>query len=85
MSAIFHAGISGYRGRIGLFEFLLFDQELQDLISAGKPVSEIRAALKTRRHRTLIHDGLDKVRKGVSSLDEFLRVVPLRTVMAALR
>ena len=76
---------SGYRGRTGLFEFLLFDQDLQDLISAGQPISEIRKELKARKHPTLIHDGLGKVREGVTSLDEFLRVVPLRTVMSVLR
>ncbi|MEE2828745.1 MAG: GspE/PulE family protein [Myxococcota bacterium] len=76
---------SGYKGRTGLFEFLLFDQELQDLISGGEPVSVIRASLKGRKHRTLTHDGLHKVREGATSLPEFLRVVPLRTVIAALR
>ena len=76
---------SGYRGRVGLFEFLLFDQDLQDLISTGKPVAHIRKVLKEKKHRTLIHDGLDKVRKGTTSLDEFLRVVPLRTVLGAMR
>jgi type II secretory ATPase GspE/PulE/Tfp pilus assembly ATPase PilB-like protein len=76
---------SGYRGRVGLFEFLLFDEDLQDLISSGKPVAAIRQALKDRKHHTLIHDGLDKVRLGITSLEEFLRVVPLRTVLGALR
>ena len=75
---------SGYQGRTGLFEFLLFDQDLQDLISSGESVSVIRASLKGRKHRTLTHDGLHKVREGVTSLTEFLRVVPLRTVIAAL-
>ena len=76
---------SGYRGRVGLFEFLLFDEDLQDLISSGKPVAEIRRTLKEKKPRTLIHDGLDKVRQGITSLDEFLRVVPLRSVLGALR
>jgi type II secretory ATPase GspE/PulE/Tfp pilus assembly ATPase PilB-like protein len=76
---------SGYRGRVGLFEFLLFDEDLQDLISSGKPVAEIRRTLKEKKHRTLIHDGLDKVRQGITSLDEFLRVVPLRSVLGTLR
>lgn len=76
---------SGYRGRLGLFEFLLFDEDLQDLISSAKPVAEIRQVLKDKKHRTLIHDGLDKVSQGITTLDEFLRVVPLRTVLGALR
>jgi type II secretory ATPase GspE/PulE/Tfp pilus assembly ATPase PilB-like protein len=76
---------SGYRGRVGLFEFLLFDRDLQDLVSNGKSVAEIRRALKEKKHRTLIDDGLDKVRQGTTTLDGFLRVVPLRTVLGALR
>jgi type II secretory ATPase GspE/PulE/Tfp pilus assembly ATPase PilB-like protein len=75
---------SGYRGRVGLFEFLLFNETLQDLLSSGMPVAELRKVLKENNHRTLIEDGLDKVRDGTTSLEELLRVVPIRAVLGQL-
>ena len=68
----------------GEFEFLLFDETLQDLLSSGMPVAELRKVLKANNHRTLIEDGLEKVQNGTTSLEELLRVVPLRAVLAQL-
>jgi type II secretory ATPase GspE/PulE/Tfp pilus assembly ATPase PilB-like protein len=49
------------------------------------PVADLRQVLKENNHRTLIEDGLEKVQDGTTSLEELLRVVPLRAVLAQLR
>ncbi len=63
----------GYRGRTGIHELLLVDDALQELIhsEAGEQAMEkhIRATTPSIRD-----DGLDKVRQGITSLEEVMRV-----------
>ena len=67
---------TGYKGRVGLFEFLVFDEELRKLINSGQISEfEIRHALNKGEMITLKDDGLIKVRKQISSVDEVMRLV----------
>ncbi|NOH80881.1 type II secretion system protein GspE [Vibrio sp. RE86] len=63
----------GYRGRTGIHELLIVDEEVQELIhsEAGEQAIE-----KSVRERTpsIREDGLNKVRQGVTSLEEVMRV-----------
>ena len=63
----------GYRGRTGIHELLLIDDEVQALIhsEAGEQAIEKAVRAKTPSIRD---DGLDKVLKGVTSLEEVMRV-----------
>ncbi len=63
----------GYRGRTGIHELLLIDDETQELIhsEAGEQVIEKAIRAKTPSIRD---DGLAKVRRGVTTLEEVLRV-----------
>ncbi len=65
----------GYRGRIGLFELVELDGDLQDIIREGANLQSLRRAAAERGMATLLDDGLDKVAEGKTSLDEVLRVV----------
>lgn len=69
---------TGGRGRIGIFELLVFDGELQGMVAAGRSTQEIRKAATERGLRTLLDDAVEKVRAGVISLDELFRVIPYR-------
>jgi general secretion pathway protein E len=65
------ACLEGYRGRIGLFELLVFDRELQDLVRSGAASHQrIRAVTEARKLAGLLGDGLRKVGEGVTSLAE---------------
>jgi len=67
------AGKSGYRGRCGLYELIMVDDTLRELIhdSAG----EQRMLTYARQHTpALIVDGWNKAQQGVTSLEEVLRV-----------
>ncbi|BBP83940.1 type II secretion system protein E [Pseudomonas sp. Pc102] len=64
---------SGYRGRQGLYELVLLDEALRQLIHQGAGEAELTR--HARRHGpSLFMDGRDKVLAGVTSLDELLRV-----------
>jgi type IV pilus assembly protein PilB len=61
----------GYKGRTGLFEILVIDDTIQEMILKRCSSQEItRAAHESGRLRTLKEDAADKVRRGVTSLDE---------------
>ncbi|MDL5594453.1 type II secretion system ATPase GspE [Bacillus subtilis] len=64
---------SGYRGRQGLYELVLLDEALRQLIHQGAGEAELTR--HARRHGpSLFMDGRDKVLAGVTSLEELLRV-----------
>jgi type IV pilus assembly protein PilB len=66
---------TGYSGRIGLYEVLVLDAEISSLILSKVSSGEIEeAAVAAGMHR-LRDDGLEKVRAGVTSLAEVLRVL----------
>ncbi len=65
---------TGYLGRTGIFEFLAPDEEMRSLISKKTAAYELKEAAIRTGMKTLRDDGLAKVREGVTSLSEILRV-----------
>lgn len=63
----------GYSGRIGIYELFVPDVSVTELISNGASMNEIRAAAKAGGMRTLRDDGIEKVRAGITTLDEIYR------------
>ncbi|HWH14793.1 MAG TPA: ATPase, T2SS/T4P/T4SS family, partial [Miltoncostaeaceae bacterium] len=66
---------TGYRGRVGVYEMLVVDDEIQRLIVEGAPTEEITRTAMARGMRTLREDGVMKVMRGETSLDEVARAV----------
>ncbi len=66
---------TGYRGRIGIFEFLLITPEIQELITRRPAYTQLYEAAVKGGMRTLMHDGLLKVAQGSTSLAELARVI----------
>ena len=64
----------GYKGRVGLFEVIRVTPKLRDLIGTGAPLPEIRAEARRQEIMLLSDAGLQKVREGVTSLEEALSV-----------
>ncbi len=65
----------GYHGRMGIFEFIEVNAEVESMIIrriSGKELE--RAIVESRNHRTLRVDGLEKVEAGQTTLEEVLRV-----------
>jgi type IV pilus assembly protein PilB len=64
----------GYRGRVGVFEVVRITSQMAHLIQSRTPLPELRAAARTQGMKLLGDSGLDKVRQGVTSLEEVLTV-----------
>jgi type IV pilus assembly protein PilB len=64
---------TGYRGRIGLYEVLLVDDAIRELIATGATVLDIERAARAQGVRSLRDDGVDKVLDGLTSHLELLR------------
>ena len=62
---------TGYRGRTGIFEIVLNDEEVQDMILRGMAAQEISRILKQKgKLRTLKDDAMSKVLSGVTTIEE---------------
>ncbi|NLU51938.1 MAG: Flp pilus assembly complex ATPase component TadA [Clostridiaceae bacterium] len=66
---------TGYKGRTGLYEFLRVTEKMQKLILNKASTNEIRDLAIKEGMITLRNDGLMKVKKGITSIEELLRVV----------
>ncbi len=66
---------TGYRRQTGLFELLVINREIRELINAGADSTVITEAAHDRAElRLLREDGLDKVLRGITTLEEVVRV-----------
>jgi len=68
-------GGSGYHGRLGLYEILLPDEEMRDLITRSASIREITGHARAAGHESLWDDALRKIVRGDTTLDEALRVL----------
>ena len=68
---------SAYRGRIGLFEAILVDEEIEKLVTENPSEREITRAAKKQGILTMAQDGVIKALQGVTSLSELRRVIDL--------
>jgi type IV pilus assembly protein PilB len=64
---------TGYKGRVGLFEVMEIDEELRELIMVGASTSELRQKAKEKGMLTLRRSGIEKIKEGVTSIEEVLR------------
>jgi len=65
---------SGYRGRIGLYSVMRMTDAIKELTVAGASEAEIGAVAREQGMLTLREAGLEKVRSGVTSVEEVARV-----------
>ena len=70
-----NCGDLGYKGRIGVYELLQINDRLRDLIRDKAAVSAIRAEARKNGMLYMKEEGLRLVIRGVTSIDELLRVV----------
>lgn len=64
----------GYKGRIALYEVMVLKDELKDLILEGASAGELKKAAINLGMKTLRMSGLTKIKEGVTTIDEVLRV-----------
>ena len=67
-------GGTGFRGRTGVFEVLVSNENVRELIGGRSPSSRVLAAARDSGMTTMFEDGVSKVRSGTTSAAEVLRV-----------
>jgi type IV pilus assembly protein PilB len=66
---------TGYKGRTGVFETLVMNPRIRDLILRQSTEEDIRLAAQESGMRHLVQDGLDKAKQGVTTVEELGRVL----------
>ncbi|MFH1371071.1 MAG: ATPase, T2SS/T4P/T4SS family [Planctomycetota bacterium] len=67
-------GNTGYFGRLPIFEFLVMDHEMRDLVIAGGAEARLRALARKRGYGGLLESGVTKMLQGMTTAEEVLGV-----------
>ncbi len=65
---------TGYRGRTGIHELLILDEEMKKMILQTSDANQLRSQANSQGMKTLIQDGADKVVRGITTVEEVYRV-----------
>jgi type II secretory ATPase GspE/PulE/Tfp pilus assembly ATPase PilB-like protein len=68
-------GLSGFRGRIGVYETMPISKGIRELVLEAKPADEIARLAEAEGMTRLMDDGFQKIKDGLTSVDEVLRVL----------
>lgn len=66
---------SGFSGRMGVYELLVINEKVKHVMVENPTLEAITKAAKESGFKTLIHDGVEKVKKGITTPEEILRVM----------
>ncbi|MBX6311744.1 MAG: type II secretion system ATPase GspE [Isosphaeraceae bacterium] len=69
-----HCNKSGYRGRMGIFELMTMTSTIREMAFKHEPTQEIRKVARKQGMRTLFEDGMIKALKGLTTIEEVLRI-----------
>ena len=65
---------TGYKGRISIYELMVPDEKIHNAIVSKAPADEIRKLACGSGMVTLMEDGIEKVKAGITTVEEVLRV-----------
>jgi type IV pilus assembly protein PilB len=66
---------TGFKGRVGVYELMKMNSEIAELVVRRAPLADIKEAAKANGMKELREDGLLKIREGITTPDEVMRVV----------
>lgn len=67
----------GYKGRTAIFELLVMDDNIQKMVIDRVSAQEIKRYATSKGMRTLFDDGMEKIKNGITTIDEVKRVTEL--------
>ena len=73
----------GLKGRTGIFELFIPDNEISDMLAGNSPIHHVRNHALAKGMQSLYQDAMTRARAGVIPLSEVLRVVPYRMIIEA--
>ena len=71
---------TGYKGRIGIFEIMIFNDEIRDLVMNQASTSVLRAAAQKAGMRILRENGLEAIYNGITTIDEIAKETMMEDV-----
>jgi type IV pilus assembly protein PilB len=66
---------TGYKGRMGIYEVMIVSEAIRRLTVERKSADEISRVAQAEGMRSLREDGIEKVVKGMTSIEEIARVI----------
>lgn len=69
-----YCGGTGYYGRVGIFELLTMNDKIKELVMSQTPTNILKEAARVAGMKTLREDGLEKIRQGITTVAEIMRV-----------
>ena len=72
-----HCRGTGYRGRTGIFEILVMNDRLRQLVTDCADIGALRSAACEEGMKTMLLDGLTKAAQGLTTVEEIIRVTPM--------
>lgn len=72
--------LTGYKGRVGIYEMLVLNEHLRSAVRSGSRNDEVRVLAQHDGMKLMQQYALDRVREGLTTLDEALRVVPFEPI-----
>jgi general secretion pathway protein E/type IV pilus assembly protein PilB len=66
--------MTGFRGRQGVFELVVVDDEIREMILRRDGANKVKAACVKKGMRSLREDGWDRVRAGITTVEEVIRI-----------
>src|SRR5262249_9936750 len=76
-----HCRQTGFRGRIGIYEMMKMTSSIRELTFAQAPTQELRRKARGTGMKTLLDDGIQKVLRGVTTLEEVLSICHSEALM----
>lgn len=70
-----HCRGTGYRGRIGIFEIVVFNDDIREAIVRGASSAELAQMVVKHGTQTLATDAIEKVKKGLTTLEEISSIL----------
>jgi type IV pilus assembly protein PilB len=71
---------TGYRGRVGVYEILMFNEVVREAIRNGQTSEDLRGIMRGMGMKLMQEDALVKIQEGITSVEEVARVVPVQTI-----
>ena len=72
--------MTGYKGRVGIYEILVMNEPIRAAVRSGGRSDEIRALAQSNGMKLMQEYAIDRVRQGLTTLDEVQRVVPFEPI-----
>ena len=68
---------TGYRGRMAIHELIVITDDIKEMMMNNASMQKIKKHVNNKGVRFLVDDGLEKVKQGMTTIDEVLRVASL--------